>query len=137
MARKQDLRDLADANSVDYNESDTIADLEERLSDAGVTVPPEDATMPPAAANAPEELTDDQQAAAIGDDPDRQQAALGLPDGLIGQKVDPRPNEEYSLESGPESPSALDQAADAAELRVEDVRASAAGPAPAEEPSGE
>lgn len=24
--------------------------------------------------------------------------------GFIGQKVDPRPNEEYSLESGPDSP---------------------------------
>lgn len=131
MARKQDLRDLADANSVDYNESDTIADLEERLSDAGVTVPPEDGDQADgdtaaggAGANAPEELTGDQQAAAIGDDPARQQAALGLPDGIIGQKVDPRPNEEYSLESGPDSPSALDQAADAADLRADAIRRS-------------
>lgn len=139
MPRKQDLRDLADARGVDYNESDTIADLEAKLDAAGVDVPPEDtgdqADTPDAGgagANAPEELTGDQQAAAIGEDPDGQQAALGLPDGFIGEKVDPRPNEAYSLESGPDSPSPLEQAADVAERRVQDVRASAGGPAPAE-----
>lgn len=31
---------------------------------------------------------------------------LGTGKGFIGTKVDPTPNEEYSLESGPDSPSA-------------------------------
>lgn len=36
---------------------------------------------------------------------------LGLDRGYIGQKVDPRPNEEYSQETDPtQSPSALDSA---------------------------
>jgi hypothetical protein len=34
------------------------------------------------------------------------EADLGLDVGYLGTKVDPRPNEEYSLESGPDSPSA-------------------------------
>lgn len=28
--------------------------------------------------------------------------------GFVGTKVDPRPNSDYSLESGPDSPSAVD-----------------------------
>lgn len=28
--------------------------------------------------------------------------------GFLGQKVDPRPNSDYSLESGPDSPSAVE-----------------------------
>ena len=37
-----------------------------------------------------------------------QEDALGTDKGFTGIKVDPRPNEEYSLESGPDSPSAAD-----------------------------
>lgn len=51
--------------------------------------------------------------------------ALGTDKGYIGEKVDPRPNEDYSLESGPDSPSALDAAIDASEGRTEALRASA------------
>lgn len=41
------------------------------------------------------------------------EAGLGLDKGYLGTKVDPRPNEEYSLESGPDAPSLADTAADA------------------------
>jgi hypothetical protein len=47
--------------------------------------------------------------------------------GFIGTKVDPRDNEEYSLQSGPDSPSAAEQnitalraRADAAEADLKD-----------------
>lgn len=41
--------------------------------------------------------------------------------GFRGDKVDPRPNEDYSLESGPDSPSALEGATTARELATEDA----------------
>lgn len=45
--------------------------------------------------------------------------------GFFGTKADPRPNSDYSLESGPESPTAAEQLADAAEALATDLRASA------------
>lgn len=38
--------------------------------------------------------------------------------GYAGVKVDPRPNEAYSLETGPESPSASEAALDGARQRI-------------------
>lgn len=53
---------------------------------------------------------------------------LGLDRGYIGQKVDPRPNEEYSQETDPlVSPSASDQAADAARARLEEQERASQG----------
>jgi hypothetical protein len=49
-----------------------------------------------------------------------------LAQGFRGDKVDPRDNSEYSLESGPESPSALEQNVDAAKAAAADAEASAA-----------
>lgn len=46
--------------------------------------------------------------------------------GFIGTKVDPRDNSEHSLESGPESPSALEQHAAALEQRAADLRSGSA-----------
>lgn len=46
--------------------------------------------------------------------------------GYAGTKVDPRDNSEYSLESGPESPSALEASVDAAKARVDELEAAAA-----------
>lgn len=46
------------------------------------------------------------KAAAKADGPSAED--LGTDVGFIGTKVDPRPNSDYSLESGPESPSALE-----------------------------
>lgn len=39
--------------------------------------------------------------------------------GFIGTKVDPRPNSDYSLESGPDSPSAAEQRLDVARADIE------------------
>ena len=44
--------------------------------------------------------------------------------GFIGVKVDPLPNSAHSLESGPDSPSALEQSVAAAEARTEAMKAS-------------
>jgi hypothetical protein len=52
-------------------------------------------------------------------------SALGWDVGYIGTKVDPRPNEEHSLESGPDSPSAADVAVDVAAQRTEALEAAA------------
>jgi hypothetical protein len=49
-----------------------------------------------------------------------------LEQGFRGLKVDPRDNSEYSLESGPDSPSALEQMADARDAAQADAEASAA-----------
>lgn len=38
-------------------------------------------------------------------------------DGFLGTKVDPLPNSEHSLESGPDAPSAAEQAAALAEAQ--------------------
>jgi len=42
--------------------------------------------------------------------------------GFIGTKADPRPNSDYSLESGPDSPSPLEQYIDRADRRAERLR---------------
>lgn len=42
--------------------------------------------------------------------------------GYRGAKADPRPNSDYSLESGPDSPSALEQQADELEARAKALR---------------
>lgn len=81
------------------------------------------ATNPPT--DEPVELTDDQKAATGADDPERQEAALGTDKGYTGEKVDPLPNEAYSLESGPDSPSALEQAQTVMGQRTEALRKSA------------
>lgn len=44
--------------------------------------------------------------------------------GYAGVKVDPMPNEAYSLEDGPDSPSALDGTIAAASARVDELEAS-------------
>lgn len=49
-----------------------------------------------------------------------------LAQGYIGEKADPRDNSEYSLESGPDSPSALEQNVDAAKAAAANAEASAA-----------
>jgi hypothetical protein len=60
-------------------------------------------------------------------------ADLGQDEGYIGQKVDPRPNEDYSLEGGPDSPSAAEVNADVAQQRAEDQEAQAGNEEPAKE----
>lgn len=67
------------------------------------------------------------EAAELAQQPAAQQDPLGTDVGYIGTKVDPRPNSDYSLESGPDSPSAFEQAIDAANSRAEELRASAGG----------
>jgi hypothetical protein len=53
---------------------------------------------------------------------------LGLDKGYIGEKVDPRANEEYSQETDPTvSPSAAEQQADAARRLLEDREQAAKG----------
>lgn len=47
---------------------------------------------------------------------------LGTEQGYLGQKVDPRPDSDYSLESGPDSPSAREQNATALEQRAEALK---------------
>lgn len=54
------------------------------------------------------------------------EADLGLDEGYIGTKADPRPNSAYSLESGPDSPSAADSAVDVATARIDALEASTA-----------
>lgn len=46
--------------------------------------------------------------------------------GFIGTKADPRPNSDYSLESGPDSPSAAAQHADALRAQADQITASTA-----------
>lgn len=65
----------------------------------------------------------DPQAAEGYTPPDDSEA---LEQGFRGTKIDPRPNEEYSLETGPESPSALEQNADALRAQADAVEASGA-----------
>lgn len=45
--------------------------------------------------------------------------------GYIGTKVDPRPNSEHSLESGPDGPSIVDQALDGKHAEAAALEASA------------
>lgn len=124
MARKDDLHRLADENDVDVNKSDTNAELESKLTDAGVDVPPEDGDPGPTAGGADAQRAAADVEGALPSDEDAQRA-LGTDRGFTGEKVDPRPNEEYSLESGPDSPTALEGMQAAAEQRVDDLRRSA------------
>lgn len=43
--------------------------------------------------------------------------------GFIGEKADPRDNEEYSLQSGPDSPTAGEQNVEALRARAEQAEA--------------
>jgi hypothetical protein len=47
-----------------------------------------------------------------------------LEQGFRGEKVDPRPNSDYSLQSGPDSPSAHEQLQDAREAQIKDAKES-------------
>lgn len=49
-----------------------------------------------------------------------------LEQGFSGTKVDPRPNEDYSLESGPDSPNAAEVALDTLDARKAALEASTA-----------
>lgn len=124
---KQEIR--AELKRLGKDDSDAShKDLEQRLKDAKAEAEAsgngDQAEPGGEGANAPEELTDEQKAATLGDDPEGQIKATGVEDGFLGTKVDPRDNEEYSLESGPSSPSALEGMQAAAAKRVEDLEAS-------------
>lgn len=48
-----------------------------------------------------------------------------LEQGYVGDKVDPRPNSDYSLESGPDSPGAVEAAAGFHRDAAEELEAAA------------
>lgn len=77
------------------------------------------------AQDAPTEQAAEDQPTALGGEQVQEEVAKAQEQGYFGTKTDPRPNSDYSLESGPDSPSPAE-----ADLRVniDDL-----APAPAED----
>lgn len=61
---------------------------------------------------APRQTKAEKEAAAAEAKAGEHLGDLGTTDGYLGEKVDPKPNEEHSLESGPDGVPALEGQAD-------------------------